>query len=574
MVADPQNDLNAEINRSVDEGFNNVMALEQSELLEDYSQTDGGIIGSTPISFIEDTSTKYQPRTMKNAAADATIAIAIDFSSAGEKLTKSSVESQGKVYIPIDIKTNFEITDDIVNDVVDKLNSVIKLPESYYEDLSKLPWYQRELIEAGGIKSAKVNFDNLDQSGSNWLEASALRSNIRVFVEELRIAESSIERVLTGQNAKDALKLIPKVKEYRKLNTQRIMPERGPDDTKRYAQLSREIHDEVVRLVNAEYGNIATSFYSGVHERDMPSNKITLNMAGNGIYTMKGKYTQEQLDEYVYQLLSAVINSENLKNKIISIRSGGQTGIDEAGAKAGMRLGIPTTILAPKGWTFRPINGKDKSSESEFKARFNIGNTINEPVMESKTNTIVEKASTPYNRKKVGADTETLYIFTDNTDRTSGSTANVTGWYADKYGKGLSFGTVNNPTTAVIRGLDNAYPVSTMKWFYKNHNVSVNEARWTDNDFEEFKAVIDDEFATIQEAISTKGYKKVVIPSGDGFFNSKIANITLERTPLLYRYLAKKLQELRDGKVANEPTSDYNNTTEYPDDAMKTCKGK
>ena len=113
-----------------------------------------------------------------------------------------------------------------------------------------------------------------------------------------------------------------------------------------------------------------------------------------------------------------------------------------------------------------------------------------------------------------------------------------------------------------------------MKWFYRNHGVSVNEARWTDNDFEEFKSVIDDEFATIQEAISTKGYQKVVIPSGDGFFNSKIANITIERTPMLYRYLAKKLQELKDGKVANEPTSDYNNTTEYPDDAMKTCKGK
>ena len=95
-------------------------------------------------------------------------------------------------------------------------------------------------------------------------------------------------------------------------------------------------------------------------------------MAGNGIYTMKGKYTQAQLDEYVYQLLSAVINSENLKNKIISIRSGGQTGIDEAGAKAGMRLGIPTTILAPKGWTFRPINGKDKSSES-----YSIENSLN-----------------------------------------------------------------------------------------------------------------------------------------------------------------------------------------------------
>ena len=128
----------------------------------------------------------------------------------------------------------------------------------------------------------------------------------------------------------------------------------------------REINDEIVRIINNEYGNIAVSVFSGTNAHDYASNKITLNIAGNGIYTMKGKYTQAQLDEYVYQLLSAVMNSENLKNKIISIRSGGQTGIDEAGAKAGMRLGIPTTILAPKGWTFRPINGKDKSSESDL----------------------------------------------------------------------------------------------------------------------------------------------------------------------------------------------------------------
>ena len=188
----------------------------------------------------------------------------------------------------------------------------------------------------------------------------------------------------------------------------------------------------------------------------------------------------------------------------------------------------------------------------------------------------VEKAKVPYSRKSVGADKNTLYIFTDNTDRTSGSTENVGGWYAEKYGDGLSFGTVNNPTTAVIRGLDNAYPISTMKWFYKNHGVSVNDARWTDNDLVEFIAVIDDEINTIKNVMRSGKYTKIVTPQGDGFFNSKISNITPERTPELYKYLSEKLKEL-DAAQSSEPTLDNNNfndTTEYPDDAINTCKGK
>ena len=105
-------------------------------------------------------------------------------------------------------------------------------------------------------------------------------------------------------------------------------------------------------------------------------NAKTLNIAGNGIYTMKNKYTQQQIDEFTYQLLKAVIENPNLKNKIISIRSGGQTGFDEAGAKAGIRLGIPTSILAPKGWKFRNESGQDISNEKLFKERFESLNTL------------------------------------------------------------------------------------------------------------------------------------------------------------------------------------------------------
>jgi hypothetical protein len=192
--------------------------IQQSESAIDFQvETSGNTIGEM-----------YRNRTIKNASADATIAIAINFETPGEKLTKSSVVNQGKKYIPIDAKI-LEVTENRVNKIVEMLNSV---------------------------------------------------------------------------NAK------------------------------------------------------------------------TLNIAGNGIYTMKDLYNQEQLDEFTYQLIKAINESPNLKNKIVSIRSGGQTGFDEAGAKAGIKLGIPTTILAPKGWAFRNIDSKDISNEKMFKERFNVNQQL------------------------------------------------------------------------------------------------------------------------------------------------------------------------------------------------------
>ena len=176
------------------------------------------------IRFEEEPSTGYRERTIKNASADATIAIAVDFDSAGEKLTKKSVLEQNKLYISIDAN-NLTVTKERVDKIVNALNE----------------------------------------------------KNIK-----------------------------------------------------------------------------------------------TLNIAGNGIYTMKGKYTQQQVDDFTFDLLNQVINSPNLKAKIVSIRSGGQTGFDEAGAKAGLKLGLPTLVLAPKGWKFRNKEGQDISNESQFKARFEI----------------------------------------------------------------------------------------------------------------------------------------------------------------------------------------------------------
>lgn len=97
----------------------------------------------------------------------------------------------------------------------------------------------------------------------------------------------------------------------------------------------------------------------------------TVNIAGNGIYTLKGAMTQEQCDNFVFHFLTYLFVKDPIhERKIKLIRSGGQTGFDESGLKAAVRLGIPALCLAPKGWKFRDITGTDICDEKQFKARF------------------------------------------------------------------------------------------------------------------------------------------------------------------------------------------------------------
>ena len=144
-----------------------------------------------------------------------------------------------------------------------------------------------------------------------------------------------------------------------------------------------------------------------------------------------------------------------------------------------------------------------------------------------------------YNRKEVSSDISNMYIFTDNTDRDSGkgSIADES-WYSLKYGKGKHYPKV---TSALIRGLENAYPITTQRWYNKEHKGITG--RWNDEDIDEFKKVIDDDFEHIKSEMHK--YRKIVFPFG-GIFNSKIADISKLRVPKLYEYLMTKCLELKE----------------------------
>lgn len=103
------------------------------------------------------------------------------------------------------------------------------------------------------------------------------------------------------------------------------------------------------------------------HRQSLGFNHIgSLNIAGNGIYTLQE--SQATIDEYLLTLFTGLFHY--LQCKPMYIYSGGQTGIDEAGLKAVIKLDIPAICIAPKGWLFRDINGNDTADEKLFKARF------------------------------------------------------------------------------------------------------------------------------------------------------------------------------------------------------------
>lgn len=102
---------------------------------------------------------------------------------------------------------------------------------------------------------------------------------------------------------------------------------------------------------------------------------LKLNIAGNGIYTL----TKPQ--EYYNDLLTKVISILQSKGVTISaIRSGGQTGIDEAGIIAAQRLNIPSIVHSTSDFKYRSKSGIDISSESGFKSRFQQQANIEEAV--------------------------------------------------------------------------------------------------------------------------------------------------------------------------------------------------
>lgn len=104
-----------------------------------------------------------------------------------------------------------------------------------------------------------------------------------------------------------------------------------------------------------------------IAEKMKDLNANTLNIAGNGIYTLN-KYNCSQ--DFINEFVLDVLQRTNNKKKIHKIFNGGQTGVDIAGAVAGIIIGIPVEINIPLGYKQRLSNGTDiyqSKDDYEFK---------------------------------------------------------------------------------------------------------------------------------------------------------------------------------------------------------------
>lgn len=93
-----------------------------------------------------------------------------------------------------------------------------------------------------------------------------------------------------------------------------------------------------------------------------------VNIAGNGIYTLSGACTQTELDVFMLKFSAAMSDSGM---KLSSVRSGGQTGVDESAVVIASHFGIPLTVHGPSDWSYMDSFGKDIRGNMEgFRKRF------------------------------------------------------------------------------------------------------------------------------------------------------------------------------------------------------------
>lgn len=134
-------------------------------------------------------------------------------------------------------------------------------------------------------------------------------------------------------------------------------------------------------------------------------NELNLNIAGNGIY-QNGMPSQEEVDDLVLNILKEL---QKLGLQIKSIRSGGQTGIDEAGIKASLALGLPTILHGTKDFKFRKKEGKQNDIKNDIKQyleRFSISEEDIKGVIDNKVESPKKTTSVKTGKTKEEASKE------------------------------------------------------------------------------------------------------------------------------------------------------------------------
>lgn len=122
---------------------------------------------------------------------------------------------------------------------------------------------------------------------------------------------------------------------------------------------------------------------------------LRLNIAGNGLVTLlKSGIDTDMVTALLVKVFSAC---EKEGIKIVEVRSGGQSGVDEAGIKAAQKCGLECSILAPKGFRWRDGRGNEMEGKDRFVRRFRQEH-IDSPAWEkARPDEYLEYAAVKYN---------------------------------------------------------------------------------------------------------------------------------------------------------------------------------
>ena len=223
----------------------------------------------------------------------------------------------------------FSILSKIGIDKKDLANYKIQLnPEKQFERLSRpgditarfTAHYNRHLLigQGGYSEITKINAD--------WSDITlALASNFGTGGEILTARYAGATLVDTGRLSNRGTKI------------QKITNDGG-----KYVS-------NVININNPEA--TANDLYTRILNQGLPTKDIKLNIAGNGIYTLRNYgFTQSQINNYVTEVIR-LLQEKGITIK--EIRTGGESGIDEAGIIAAQRLGLEYSILMPEDYSYK-----------------------------------------------------------------------------------------------------------------------------------------------------------------------------------------------------------------------------
>jgi hypothetical protein len=289
-----------------------------------------------------------------------------------------------------------------------------------------------------------------------------------------------------------------------------------------------------------------------------------------------GKYTLYQHSSSEYdaknrEMFEGKTNIDTFTYKPIAVLGHNQFALEfdfdnditESNVKRNLKVKPVTTISNMEAYESQmqdeAMNNIIKSEERGFNPEGDVEQSLGGLTAQAATqnnNVIPLNESQRFTRQSVSQDTDYIYLFTDNAQRTSGNNLiSDSSRYSAIFGLGKKY---PGMTQAVIRGLNNAFPITTM--------VDDKRTQWTDDKFEDFKTEIDSEIKLIKNNL--KDFKGIKFSAEMPFGKGVISNMK-DSAPKIWNYLNIKLAEIGINNTGNTPvalnkTSTQSTTTESP----------